>query len=118
MSTDIKLNRLDTFKLSYPKLIDRLDMSIRLFSATVGSYCFACLATFLMAISLPLDRAAALYTAEMIGFLLIPCGTMWSFYALTGIKAFIRLLALSVIIYLIIYLAEGSFPGLIKMGFI
>jgi hypothetical protein len=85
----------------------RLAVASRALAAIGGGYAVTSLAVTALALTLPgypVDRVVA---ATLIGLVVMPCAVMWCFATSSALKAWLGLLASSLLLGAIIWLAGG-----------
>jgi hypothetical protein len=76
----------------------RLAVASRTFAAIIGGYALTALATFALAIFLPMSRAEASMTATLASFLIYSCVVIWVFATRTAWRAWAGILASMVVL--------------------
>lgn len=74
----------------------RLAVASRALAAVVGGYALTAIATFALAVSLPLSKAEASLTATMLSFLIYTCAVLWVFATRTAWRAWAGIVAPSI----------------------
>jgi hypothetical protein len=85
----------------------RLSVASRALAAILGGYALTALATFALAIFLPLSRAEASMAATLSSFLIYSCAVIWVFATRTAWRAWAGIVALM--------LALGALIGLQRL---
>lgn len=82
----------------------RLSVASRAIAAVLGGYALTALATFALAIFMPLSRAEASMTATLSSFLIYTCVVIWVFATRTARRAWagivVLMLALGALVWL------------------
>lgn len=76
----------------------RLSVASRALAAIIGGYALTALATFALAIFLPMSRAEASMTATLSSFLIYTCVVIWVFATRTAWRAWAGILASMVVL--------------------
>jgi hypothetical protein len=76
----------------------RLAVASRAVAAIVGGYALTALATFALAIFLPLTRAEASMTATLLSFVIYTCAVIWVFATRTAWRAWAGIVAPAVVL--------------------
>lgn len=74
----------------------RLAIASRALAAIVGGYALTAIATFALAVFLPMSKAEASLTATMLSFLIYVCAVLWVFATRTAWRAWAGILAPSI----------------------
>jgi hypothetical protein len=74
----------------------RLAIASRAVAAIVGGYALTAIATFALAIFLPMSKAEASLTATMLSFLIYTCAVVWVFATRTAWRAWAGILVPSI----------------------
>lgn len=87
----------------------RLAVASRAVAAIVGGYVLTALATFALAIFLPMSKAEASMTATLLSFLIYTCAVLWVFATRTAWRAWAGMVAPAVVL--------GALIGLQRLVF-
>lgn len=82
----------------------RLAVASRAVAAILGGYVLSALATFALAIFLPLSRAEASMTATLLSFLIYTCVVLWVFATRTAWRAWMGIVVPSLVLGALIWL--------------
>ncbi|WP_129642280.1 DUF3649 domain-containing protein [Peristeroidobacter agariperforans] len=82
----------------------RLSVAARALAAIVGGYALTALASFAMAIFLPLSRAEASMTATLSSFLIYACVVIWVFAARTTWRAWAGIVGSMIVLGALVWL--------------
>lgn len=82
----------------------RLAVASRALAAIVGGYALTALATFALALFLPMSRAEASMTATLLSFAIYTCAVIWVFATRTASRAWIGIVAPSLALGALIWL--------------
>ena len=81
----------------------RLTVASRTVAAILGGYALSALASFALAIFLPMSKAEASMTATLLSFLIYTCAVIWVFATRTAWRAWIGIIAPSVALGVLIW---------------
>lgn len=82
----------------------RLSVASRATAAILGGYALTALATFALAVFLPLSRAEASMTATLSSFLIYTCVAIWVFATRTAWRAWAGIIALMLALGALVWL--------------
>ncbi len=82
----------------------RLSIASRAVAAILGGYALTALATFALAIFLPLSRAEASMTATLLSFLIYTCAVIWVFATRTAWRAWVGIAVPAVVLGVVIWI--------------
>ena len=86
----------------------RLAVASRALAAVVGGYALTAIATFALAIFLPMSKAEASLTATMLSFLIYTCAVLWVFATRTAWRAWAGILAPSIALTALVLLQRST----------
>ncbi|GFE81427.1 iron transporter [Steroidobacter agaridevorans] len=82
----------------------RLSVASRALAAIIGGYALTALATFALAIFLPMSRAEASMTATLASFLIYACVVLWVFATRTAWRAWAGIIGSTVVLGALVWL--------------
>lgn len=86
----------------------RLSVASRALAAIVGGYALTALATFALALFLPLSKAEASMTATLLSFLIYTCAVLWVFATRTALRAWAGIILPMVVLGGLVWLQKAA----------